>query len=97
MIARYSPFIALVLLSAVFGLFSSELIIANDAFFMAAAIGIWTIGMQFASRASQPFSQAVFAILAKPSSYKGRAFGYAAFLAVAVLATVFSANMVALA
>lgn len=97
MLTRISPFIALTLLAAVAVAFGAELLAANNAFFMAAAIGIVATGFQFASRAPSSFKEALKAILIKPTSYRGQMASYVAYLSVAVLAFALSANMVAVA
>ena len=94
---RYSPFAALILLVATAVAFGVGVLSANNAFFVAAAIGIVATAMQFAGRAPASFGAALRAILTSPQSYRGKFASYAAYLAVTVLTFAFSANMVAVA
>ncbi|MGB0920770.1 MAG: hypothetical protein ACPG06_07915 [Alphaproteobacteria bacterium] len=97
MLIRISPFIALVLLASIAAAFAMGLIAANNAFFLAAAVGIVATGLQFASRAPSSFKDALKAILIKPSTYRGQTASYVAYLSVAVLAFALSANLVVVA
>lgn len=97
MLTRISPFIALVLLAVVAVAFGTGELAANNAFFFAAAIGLITTGLQFASRAPSSFKDAVKAIVTKPSSYRGQTASYVAYISVAVFAFALSANMVVVA
>lgn len=97
MLTRISPFIALVLLAGVAVAFATGALAANNAFFLAAAIGLVATGLQFASRAPSSFKDAMKSMLINPASYRGQMASYVAYISVAVFAFALSANMVVVA